>query len=127
MHLRSEIENMYSEIINYNGNFGDPIATEFSFKPYDVLTSTGIESFSLCGAGIGLLVDFAVYCDNNCYESALSSYLLDQIKDVLSRDILKEYPDIVHALKCAIESEEEYNRALMDVYKNRIISWSENA
>jgi hypothetical protein len=118
---------MYSEIINYSGNFGDPIATEFSFKPYDVLTSTGIDSFSLCGAGIGLLVDFSVYCDNNDYESALSSYFPDQIKDVLSKGILEEYPDIIHALRCALESEEKYSQALMDVYNNHIVSWSDNA
>jgi hypothetical protein len=53
--------------------------------------------------------------------------LPDQIKDVLAKDILKEYPDIIQALRSALESEEKYNQALMDVYNNHIVSWSENA
>ena len=71
MDLHSDIENMFEEIINYYGSFGDPIASSFSFKSYNIICTTN-NSFELVGAGIGLLVDFSVYCDNNCYESALT-------------------------------------------------------
>ena len=116
MNLHSEINNMCSEIDNYFGNFGDPIATEFSFSPISTLFNYQNDDFILCGAGVGLIVNFAVYIDNNSYFNALDSVAFKDIQKALNSKLLAKFPEIEHALLASAKSENMFNQANKVVY-----------
>lgn len=127
MDLQLDIQNMFEEIINYSGNFGDPIATEYSFNPMSELESPINNQFVKLGVGVALLVDFMVYIDNNSYKSALSSQQAINITAVMEKNIFNNFPLIVNAMKAAFVSEQKYSSSLSEVYKEHIINWKNNA
>lgn len=120
MDLYSEINNMFSEIDNYFGNFGDPIATEFSFSPISTLFNHQNDDFILCGAGVGLIVNFAVYIDNSTYSSALDSVAFKDIQKALDSKLLVKFPEIEHALLASADSENMLNQANKVIYEKLI-------
>ncbi|WP_428240760.1 hypothetical protein [Gynuella sp.] len=123
MDLNAQIENMLNEIIDYGGNFGDPIATEFDFDPLVVLQESESNSFLAFGAAIALLVNFAVYIDNSDYLSAVQSKVAKDIQNCIRSNKISEYSYIVSALNSASENEASFNKALAVVYKNYVANW----
>ena len=120
MEIREEIENMFREIENYSGNFGDPIATVFSFEPIDLLSKSGSDEFLTLGAGAGLLVNFSVYIDNSDYESARGSKFSGEIKMAIRSKKFDQYASLRSALDAALVSESQFNAALGVVYGDYI-------
>jgi|GEM_PF-4244508 len=120
MDLHSEILNMFTEIDNYFGNFGDPIATEFTFSPLETLLKSGSDDFIICGSGVGLLVNFSVFIDNNNYSSALNCHAFKDIQKALDSKLLCNFPDIEYALKSASKTESLFYSATKVVYDKLI-------
>lgn len=127
MDLHAEIENMFDEIISYGGNFGDPIATEFTFEPLPTLLASGEDEFVRCGAGVGLLVDFSVCCDNYDYRHAVENRPGNQMRKAIEAGLLTNYPSILNAMNAAFVSEGAFENSLRELYKQHIAGWRENA
>ena len=127
MDLNSQIENMLNGIIDYGGNFGDPIATEFAFDPLSILQQAEPNSFLAFGAAIALLVNFAVCVDNSSYKKALESQAAKDIQKCNHNTKISDYSFIISALKAVNESEASFNKALTVVYKNYVANWKQNA
>ncbi len=121
MNLRSQIKSMLDTIGNYNGNFGDPIATEFTFNPYVEIKNSDLEDSLVLGMGVAYLVNFAVCIDNNNYESALKSIHAVEIKEALNNSVFSKYQYIENALRYALISEDGFNKSTNMVYQHYIL------
>lgn len=114
--LQRSIQRMYHEIVLYDGDFGDPIASFVDFEPLTVLLEGEAEASSRCGAAVGLLVNFAVALDNSDSGAALESSAYRELEFALQRGLLAEFPSIEAAAKSARDGEHVFNGALRAVY-----------
>lgn len=126
MDLNSQIENMLNEIIDYGGNFGDPIATEFSFDPLSTLQQAEPNSVVALGATIALLVNFTVCIDQSSYQAALESKAAQDVKRFKNMAKISKYPFIISALSALNESETSFKKVLIEVYSNYVENWNQN-
>lgn len=112
------INKLFSEIIKYNGNFGDPVVDFVDFDPIEMLESkrNGIELL----AGVGLLVNFSSHIDNTTYEDALQGKGAKDIKISIAQGYCSKYPEIFLAFNCVFVSELKYQNQLEVVYNKYI-------
>jgi hypothetical protein len=120
MNIEASINDMYSEILEYSGNFGDPIVDNVTFNPIAVLKEYPSREIEI-GAGIGLLVEFTSSIDNSTYENALKGKNGKNIKLALHHEFCKDIPEIYSAFKLAGDSEEAFLHSLADVYFKHVL------
>ena len=118
MNFKTSIETIFTEIRNYNGNFGDPIVECINFNALELLASRNT-SYDL-GAGVGLLVNFSSHIDNATYEDAMHGQAASEIKTAIAKAYCGSYPALQRAFEAALESESKFRLALNVVYKEYI-------
>jgi len=115
MSIEASIKAMYSEILDYSGNFGDPIVSCITFDPIKVLEEHPLREIQI-GAGIALLVEFTSAIDNSTYESALKGSTAKNINTALENEYCKNIPEVYSAFKLSAKSEKDFLHSLVTVY-----------
>jgi len=116
MVLESEIRSMYLEIDDYDGNFGDPIVTSFSFDPWNYLQSEQLSLHERRGVIVALLVNLMSSIDNSTYADARASREGRRAIALLESDVVEEFSHLKAALVGFSESEEAFCVALRAIY-----------
>ena len=119
MNINTSIDNIFTEIVNYNGNFGDPIAEHIDFDPLEVLQN-GTSEYQV-GAGIGLLVNFVSHIDNSTYEGALKREAALKIRSAIKQGLCSDHNTLFKAFSSALTSEASLYESLNKVYSEYVL------
>ncbi|MAB78305.1 MAG: hypothetical protein CMJ89_03025 [Planctomycetes bacterium] len=104
---------MYREIIDYSGNFGDPI--DGIAYPFDRLTERALSVFELTGVCVAALCFLMNAIDNASHEYAVE-YYKNQVASALRME-LPGVPSVIRdAFAAFYQSEEALQRKLNQVY-----------
>lgn len=120
MKYEASFKEIVSEIINYNGNFGDPIIDHINFDPLELLKN-GDKRIEL-GAGIGLLVNFTSHVDNATFSDALAGKSANDLRQALDSNYCVNYPFLVEAFEMALRSEIDLHQGLKKLYEEYLLS-----
>lgn len=117
------INNMYHQLYEYRGDFGDAIDWG-PYKPIEVRQGESLRSEQLEGASVALLCLLASAIDNSTLVDAQSSYTRS-VLDLLSNGRLFEEDSILNAVRifARAESEEEFYSALARVYSDVVLPY----
>ena len=120
MTIEIEIRSMYQEIVDWNGDFGDPIETG-SFNPFELLRQGSLTEFEHEGVCVAMLCYLMTAIDNSTYEAAVSSPETRQVRLVLRDALCLDVPLVKRALAAFLESEEAFVSALDVVYRECVV------
>ncbi len=115
MEVIKSIQNIYCEINNYSGNFGDPIVEFVNFNPLDYVDRHFPAEIRI-GAAIGLIVNFCSHADNTTFSDAQKGSFSDAILLVITKNWYQDLPEINRALKATQNTEKELKHELKNIY-----------
>lgn len=116
MTVRSDIQSMYSGIVEGLGDFGDGIETG-SIRPYEMLTDRCLGDDERNGVGVALLCYIMTAIDNATYEDALSGPDGRRVRLLLRDNSFETMPWLTRALHAFLESEDAFVSNLSEVYR----------
>lgn len=120
MTSEKEIRSMYREIVEYNGNFGDPIDTP-SFDPWEIVRREALTEFERKGVCVSMLCFLTTAIDNATYEDAVAPYSVRHVGPALRDALFGDLPLMRQALEAFTESEAAFFSALGAVYREWVI------
>ncbi len=120
MSLKSEIWSMYQEIVDWKGDFGDPIGTG-SFNPFELLRQETLTDDKRQGVCVAMLCYLQTAIDNSTYNEAVSGPMARQVRLVLHKSLCEDAPILNRAHNAFLESEDAFVSALDVVYHDFVI------
>jgi len=106
---------IYQEIDNYAGNFGDPIVGLIG-NPFENLVDDRHEFADAEELGISIIIWITSAIDNSTYKATERTFRR-QIEKVVSSGLLEDAPVILSAVSAFLSSEELYEEKCRNVYE----------
>lgn len=110
---QDRIRRMYEEIVDYDGDFGDPI--EGLESPFARLRSSDLASSDRTGWAVAALCLLSCGVDNSTHEAALREFG-GQVRAAVDLGLCGEEDSVRGAFEAFLESEASFLRGLALVY-----------